>query len=108
MTISLQDVLAFFGAIACIGGGLAYLIKLFKWAKKPNDIQNDLIKEHSEILKKHAELLEKDNRRLDALEEQDRLVMQALFALLAHSIDGNDVDAMKKVKEEIQQYLILK
>ena len=34
--------------------------------------------------------------------------MQALFALLSHGIDGNDVEAMKKVKEQIQDYLILK
>ena len=108
MTISLQSVLTFFGAIACIGGGVAYLIKLFKWAKKPNDLQNDLIREHSELIKKHTELLEKDNKRITELEEPDRLVMQALFALLSHGIDCNYVEAMKKVKEQIQDYLILK
>lgn len=108
MTISLQDILAIFGAITCIGAGSAYLIKLIKWIKQPNDNQNELLQEHSNLLKKHAELLEKDNQRLDDLEQQDRLVMQALFALLSHGIDGNDVDAMKKVKEQIQQYLILK
>lgn len=108
MTISISDILAFFGAIACIGGGLAYLIKLFKWVKQPNDAQNKLLQEHSNILKKHAELLERDNKRINDLEQQDRLVMQALFALLAHGIDGNDIEAMKKVKEEIQKYLILK
>ena len=73
-----------------------------------NDLQNDLIREHSELIKKHTELLEKDDKRITELEEQDRLVMQALFALLSHGIDGNDVEAMKKVKEQIQDYLILK
>ena len=100
--------LAVFGGIACIGGGMAYIVKLLQWVKKPNDKQDQLLREHTNLLKKHAELLDKDSRRLTELEEQDRLVMQALFALLSHGIDGNDVDAMKNVKAQIQKYLISK
>ena len=32
--------------------------------------------------------------------------MKALLALLRHGIDGNDVEGMKKVKSELEQYLI--
>ena len=103
-----QDILAVFGGIACIGGGMAYLVKLFQWIKRPNDHQDKLLKEHGELLAKHTELLEKDNKRLSDLETQDRLVLQSLFALLSHGIDGNDVEAMKKCKAQIQEYLILK
>ena len=78
------------------------------WVKKPNDKQDQLLREHTDLLKKHAELLDKDSRRLTELEEQDRLVMQALFALLSHGIDGNDIDAMRSVKAQIQKYLISK
>lgn len=106
--MDIQTVLAVFGGIACVGGGMAYLIKLFQWLKKPNDNQDRLIKEHTELLAKHTELLEKDNKRLNDLETQDRLVLQSLFALLSHGIDGNDVEAMKKCKDQIQEYLILK
>ena len=87
---------------------MCYIAKLFGWLKKPNDKQDKLLKDHEELLKKHAELLEKDNKRLFDLEEQDRLVLQSLFALLSHGIDGNDVEAMKKCKDNIQDYLILK
>ena len=104
----ITTLLAVFGGIACIGGGMAYIVKLFQWVKKPNDKQDQLLREHTYLLKKHAELLDKDSRRLTELEEQDRLVMQALFALLSHGIDGNDVDAMKNVKAQIQKYLISK
>lgn len=100
--------LAVFGGIACIGGGMAYIVKLLQWVKKPNDKQDQLLREHTDLLKKHAELLDKDSRRLTELEEQDRLVMQALFALLSHGIDGNDIDAMRSVKTQIQKYLISK
>ena len=101
-------ILASCGGIACRGGAVVYIAKLFGWLKKPNDKQDKLLKDHEELLKKHAELLEKDNKRLLDLEEQDRLVLQSLFALLSHGIDGNDVGAMKKCKDNIQDYLILK
>lgn len=104
----LTTVLAVFGGITCIGGGVVYLARFFGWIKKPNEKQDKLLKDHEELLKKHAELLEKDNKRLLDLEEQDRLVLQSLFALLSHGIDGNDVEAMRKCKDNIQQYLILK
>lgn len=106
--MDIQTILAVFGGIACIGGGMAYLVKLWQWIKKPNDKQDVLLKEHSDLLAKHTELLEKDNKRLSDLETQDRLVLQSLFALLSHGIDGNDVEAMKKCKSQIQEYLILK
>lgn len=104
----MTTVLAIFGAIACVGGGVGYLSKLFQWIKKPNDNQDALLKSHTELLNKHADLLDKNNKRLTELEEQDKLVMQALFALLSHGIDGNDVNAMKSVKDQIQKYLIAK
>ena len=104
----ITQILAICGGIACIGGAVVDIAKLFGWLKKPNDKQDKLLKDHEELLKKHAELLEKDNKRLLDLEEQDRLVLQSLFALLSHGIDGNDVEAMKKCKDNIQDYLILK
>lgn len=104
----MTTVLAIFGAIACVGGGVGYLSKLFQWIKKPNDNQDVLLKSHTELLNKHADLLDKNSKRLTELEEQDKLVMQALLALLSHGIDGNDVNAMKSVKDQIQKYLIAK
>ena len=97
----MTTVLAIFGAIACVGGGIGYLSKLFQWIKKPNDNQDTL-------LKSHTHLLDRNNKILTELAEQDKLVMQALLALLSHGIDGNDVNAMKSVKDQIQKYLIAK
>ena len=34
------------------------------------------------------------------------LTMKALLALLKHSIDGNDTASMKKVRDELEEYLI--
>ena len=108
MEITPQDILAAFGAIVCIGGGVGYIVKFIHWIMHPNDIQNKKLKEHDEILKKHSEYLENDNTRITEMEEQDRLVMQALFALLSHGIDSNHTEEMKQAREQIQKYLISK
>lgn len=104
----ITQLLAVFGGIACVGGGIAYLVKLWTWLKSPNTKQDEIIKAHGEQLEKHQSMLNHDNDRLNDLEEQDRLVMQALFALLSHGIDGNDIEAMRRVKDQIQKYLIQK
>ena len=48
----------------------------------------------------------KDFNRLNKLEEGNIVTQRALLALLAHGIDGNDVEAMRKAKAELTDYLI--
>ena len=43
---------------------------------------------------------------MQRLEEGNKITQRALLALLAHGIDGNDVDAMKKAKTDLTNYLI--
>lgn len=50
--------------------------------------------------------LSNDKRRIDALAEGDKVTKQALLALLGHGIDGNNVDAMIKSKDDLEKYLI--
>ena len=48
----------------------------------------------------------KDFNRLNKLEEGNIVTQRALLALLAHGIDGNDIEAMRKAKAELTDYLI--
>lgn len=50
--------------------------------------------------------LSNDKRRIDALAEGDKVTKQAILALLGHGIDGNNVDAMIKSKDDLEKYLI--
>ena len=47
-----------------------------------------------------------DYNRLNQLEEGNIITQRALLALLAHGIDGNDIEAMRKAKAELTDYLI--
>ena len=47
-----------------------------------------------------------DNDRIEGIERGNRVTQRALLALLSHGIDGNEIDAMSKAKEELENYLI--
>ena len=62
----------------------------------------------SEMLRKHEEAIQADKERLNSMEEQQRIMMRAMVALLSHSINGNSTDKLQASMTEIQNYLISK
>lgn len=50
----------------------------------------------------------RDKQKIEAIEEGNRVTQQALLALLEHSIDGNNTEALKKAKADLSNYLIHK
>ena len=94
------------GSVITIGGAGAVISGLIKWAKKPDQTRVDKVKEHEETLKKHTELLERDHRRLQELEEGNKIMMQSMLALMSHSIDGNHIEDLKQARDDLQKYLI--
>lgn len=49
-----------------------------------------------------------DLKRIKSIEEGNRITQKALLALLKHSLDGNDVEDLKKASDELTKYLINK
>ena len=90
-------------ATAAAGGVIITWIHKFK---APNRLQDEKLKAHEEWLKKHDAMLTNDNNRLKSLEEGTNITLKALLVLIRHGIDGNDVEGMKRVRDELQSYLI--
>lgn len=103
-----QSVLAICGAITAVAAAAAVIVSLVKKAKVPNEVQNSRLDALEEKVNTHDEYFENDDKRLKNIENGNRITQKALLALLAHGIDGNDVDGMKKAKDELQHYLIEK
>lgn len=59
-------------------------------------------------LKKHTRMIRADRERITAVEEQQRITLRALMAMLSHEINGNSTDKLKSSVAEIQDYLIKK
>jgi len=107
-TFTFEQILFFCGAIASIGAAFNWIAKGLAVIKKPNAEQNKRLDAIEAKLKKHDLMLDKDLQRIAAMEKENHLSMQALLALLQHGIDGNNVEPMKAVQKDIQDYLIKK
>lgn len=68
--------------------------------------QNERIDALEKKVERFEQLFDNDNKRLIELEKGNRVMQQGMLALLSHALNGNDVDSLKKAKEDLQQYLI--
>lgn len=54
----------------------------------------------------HEEKLSRDHKRLNDLEDGNRIMMRAMMAILSHEINGNSVDKLTAAMDEIHNYLV--
>ena len=98
--------LAICAGITCIAVAVSWIVKAASKVREPEKRQDERITDLERRLAKHDEFLDRDKERLEVIEEGNRVTQQALLALLAHSIDGNDIKALKDAKTALQDYLI--
>lgn len=94
------------GAIVSVSAAVAVISKVIQKVKAPEKSQNERIEKLEktvEVINKH---LDNDNKRLQKLEEGNRVTQQAILALLSHALNGNDMDSLQKAKTRLEDYLI--
>lgn len=94
-TIASNQILAICAFITAVWG----VWKIIKEIRKPND---DLRAE----VDKHTEYLTNDNRRLQEVEDSNRMILKCLLVIINHDITGNGIDKLKEARTELQEYLI--
>lgn len=99
-------ILAIASAIGVVSNAVEKVIKVWKTAKAPNDVQDKRLDELEKWRRDVDLKLNSDKSRLDSIEEGDRSIQRALIALLDHGIDGNNIKQMQDAKAELQNYLI--
>lgn len=99
-------VLAFASAIVLLSNAAEKIAKAWQTAKAPNERQDKRLADLEEHMKEVDEYLALDKRRLDTMDEGNRVTQRALLALLAHGIDGNNVEQMEKAKAQLEEHLI--
>lgn len=62
--------------------------------------------EHKAIFTEYERRFAADLRRLDAIEEGNRVTQKALLALLAHARDGNNTKQLEDAENDLKEYLI--
>lgn len=99
-------ILAFATAFVLIANAVEKFMAARRAWKAPNAKQDerldDLEKWKAEVDRK----LLNDHDHLNVIDEGNRVTQRALLALLAHGIDGNNIEQMQHAKEELQDHLI--
>ena len=79
--------------------GIWGIWKIIKELRKPKD---DLKTE----VTKHDQLLANDDKRLEAVEESNQMMLKSMLVIINHEITGNGIEKMKETRDELQEYLI--
>lgn len=104
--IVVGGLLALAGAITTLGSAAEKIAKVIRAAKAPNDEQDRRITAAEKDISDIKGFLAKDKKRLDTLEEGNRVTQRALLALLGHGLDGNNQKQMAEAKAELESHLI--
>lgn len=100
--VTFSTILAFFGAVSVIAGGVKVITQMLSPFKK----LSDRIDECERRLEKHDGLFANDKKALDKLQENDKSNTKVIIVLLNHFIDGNGIQKMKELREEIQDRIL--
>ena len=108
-------VLGICGAIVTISAAIGIIAKLLDKVKQPEKEQNERLDAHEKRLNNHDEIIEKfkeyfgnDDRRFKEIEQSNKITQSALLALLKHSLNGNDTEALKDAEKNLEEYLTQK
>ncbi len=97
MTITINGILAFCGGISIIGGAVAVL---YKWVSPAIKLKSKV----DELSEANAEL----TKKLELLTENTQALCKCVLVLLDSNISGNNIENLKAVKDELQEFLITK
>jgi hypothetical protein len=106
--------------VAVIGIALAFLVLTWNAVKAVHDWRQlarrptaDVLADHGQRIHVLEEHVEDIDRKLDGdwefrqrEVEMNRLMLRAIRGLLAHGIDGNDVESLRSLDKEIGNYLV--
>lgn len=93
-------------AVVLLANASEKIVRIINAVKAPNKQQNERLDEVEEHMREIDGYLNLDKKRLDDIEEGNRVTQRALLALLDHGIDGNNTSQMQKAKAALEEHLI--
>lgn len=100
--------LAAASAIVLLANAAEKISKAVSAARKPNEDQDKRLDALEGRMDAVERKLTNDKTRLDSYEDGNRVSQQALLALLDHSLDGNNIEQMRRAKDALQDHLLNK
>jgi len=97
--ITIGQIVAIFVVLQALAQGIKWLISPYLKRQEKDKSIIDRIKDAEQHL-------DNDNKRLNTLEEDTKQILLSVYALLEHSIDGNNTTDLKKRQKEMNEYII--
>lgn len=91
-------ILEIFGLVAIVAAGVKGILYLMT----PYRETRQKIEEHEKRLGEHDQYLKSDKEKLESLTKLSKDSLKLQLALINHTIDGNGIEKMKQVREDIQ------
>jgi len=96
------------GQIVSLAGGVTAIITCYKLLSKPYADIKERVEKMEKKIDSHEQLFARDKAHLDKIDElldetkqSNQLTQKMLFLILNHSIDGNGVSEMKKLRDSL-------
>lgn len=103
------------GTIVTISAVVTIIINFVKKLRAPEDKQNEKLKNHEDRIKSledqnkiFTQYFINDDKRFKAIERSNKITQSAILALLKHSINGQDIESLKKAEKSLEEFLIEK
>lgn len=87
---------------------ITLIVSLGKVLAKPNRTQDARLDELERWRANVDARLDNGNAHFDEIDNGNRVTQEALLALMAHAINGNDTERLKSAKDKLESYLISK
>ncbi len=102
----MQWVLWICTAILTLGNVITMIGTFINKAKAPNKVQNERITVLEDEMKEVKRYLDTDKKRIDVIEEGNKVTQKGLLALMTHALSSQEDDKLMAAKDELERYLI--
>ena len=92
--------------IVVLGGAGAVFVGLYRWFKKPDINRDKKIREHDIKLDNDFERLKEIEKKQAETDEAMKVLMKSMLALMSQAVDGNNINELKKARDDMQEFLI--
>lgn len=106
LSVSNEYLLVLASLCTALGVLFSSVHKGYKAVKKPHSELVSHMNEIEERLDHCDACLKNDNERIGELESDNKLILRGLMQLITHTFDGNHVDKLAEIRDEMQDYLI--
>lgn len=98
---TINQIMVICGWIITVGGASGVLYSLYKRAKKPKDDMEIRLAAMENDIKDIKAKLQNDYSSINQNRDDMNLLMRSMFALLENKITGNNVDDLKKTRDDL-------